>query len=291
MENPEKAFLLIDNNTGRHAQMPRTGYEHAKRSAAFHSLEKIGLVQPQNVQEIWYVDEEERNKAIIKRKPFCEQYEADSYFKITQRIDNNFIEGVLGHPQLSTDFFADITRGYKYFDNYLEREKIYFTFDRISLFQVTEILRDNPIRLLLKRIDNIQVFKPNTAFMIMPFGDNELESFYEIHIRKFLREILTIEIYRADNFTDNDIIIETIYNSIEQSEFVIAEITHNNKNAFYELGYAVAKNKEVITLQNKDSGSIFFDRAHVRSIIYSTNEIEKFKTDLIGTIQTIRSRK
>lgn len=291
MKNNEKQYLVLDNNTGNKFAIGRQEYEKSKRNPAFHLWQQVGLVQPDNVQEIWYVDEDKRNIAITSRKPFCEPYHADSYFKITNRIDNSFIEGNLGHLNLHTEFFPEIVRGYTYFNDYLDRKKVYFTLDRISLFQVTEIVRDNPIRLILKRLDNLPVFKPNTAFMIMPFGNEQLDVFYEEHIRKFLKEKFNIEVYRADNFTDNDIIIETIYKSIEQSEFVIAETTTNNKNVFYELGYAVAKDREVITLQNKDEKNIFFDRAHVRSIIYSFDELEKFKTDLIGTIQTIRSRK
>ena len=291
MENNEKSYLIRNNQDGSKFELGRVAFEERKSIPVFQTWEQIGLVQPKDVQEIWYVNEDEKNTAIKSRKPFSENFAADSYFRVTKRIDNTFIEGVLGRPDLQTDFFSDITRGYTYFDDYLERKKVYFSFDRISLYQVTEIIRDNPIRLILKRIDDLPVFKPNTAFMIMPFGHKQLDDFYEIHIRRFLKDKFSIDVYRADNFTDNDIIIETIYKSIEQSEFIIAETTINNKNAFYELGYAVAKDREVITLQNKDEKNIFFDRAHVRSIIYSFDELEKFKTELVGTIETIRKRK
>ena len=290
MSNQEKQFLIRDNNTGKEFYMPREGYETAKKSPQFHLWQKIGLQTPSNIQEIWHVDEKERTDAIINRRLFCEPYKTDSYFRLTNRIDSTFIEGNLGHRDLATEFFADITRGYTYFDDYLLRKKIYFSFDKVGLYQLTEIIKDNPIKLILKRIDNLPSFKPNTAFMIMPFRDEKLNEFYEVNIRKYLKDKLNIDVYTAANFTDNDIIIETIYKSIEQSEFVIAETTQCNKNVFYELGYAVAKEKEVITIQNQDEKIYFFDRAHVRSITYSLNNLDKFKVDLIGTIQTIRSR-
>lgn len=290
MTNHEKQYLVRDNNTGKEFYMPREGFENAKKNPQFHLWQKVALQKPENVQEIWYVDEVERKNAITNREPFCEPYKTDSYFRITSRIDNSYIEGTIGHSNLATEFFPAITKGYAYFNDYLERKKVYFSFDKISLYQVTEILKDNPIRLILKRIDTLPVFKPNTAFMIMPFRDEKLNEFYEVNIRKHLKDKLNIDVYTAANFTDNDVIIETIYKSIEQSEFVIAETTQNNKNAFYELGYAVAKDREVITIQNQDEKLYFFDRAHVRSISYSLDNLDKFKSDLVGTIQTIRSR-
>lgn len=290
MTNPEKQFLIKDNNTGNEFCMPKEGYNNAKRNPQFHLWLKIGLKQPDNTQDIWYVNEAERSNAIANRKPFCEPYKADSYFRLTSRIDNSFIEGTIGHHNLATEFFSEMTTDYTYFEDYLLRKKVYFSFDKISLYQVTEIIKDNPIRLILKRIDNLPGFKQGKAFMIMPFRDEKLMEFYEVNIRKYLKDTLNIDVYTAANFTDNDVIIETIYKSIEESEFVIAETTHNNKNAFYELGYAVAKEREVITIQNQDEQIYFFDRAHVRSISYSLNNLDKFKADLIGTIQTIRSR-
>ena len=41
-----------------------------------------------------------------------------------------------------------------------------------------------------------------------------LNNLFINHIRDFLHKEMGIEIYRADDFCDNDIIIETIYNHI-----------------------------------------------------------------------------
>lgn len=290
MNNPQKQFLIRDNNTGKQFTMPKEGYESAKQNPAFHLWVKLGTVEPENVQKVWYVTEKDRIDALRNRKPFCERDKTETYFKILNRIDSNFIEGYLGHSNILTEFFSEIDTIYTYFEDYNNRKKIYFTFDKISLFEVTEIILDNPIKLIMKRLDNLPFFKKNTAFMIMPFRNEELDQFYEKHIREYLQSEFDIVVYRADNFTDNDVIIETIYNCIEESEFIMADTTVNNKNVFYELGYAVAKEKEVITIQNRSENNIFFDRAHVRSIIYSYSDIEKFKADLKGTILTIRSR-
>lgn len=290
MDNPIKDYLIHDNGSGKNFVMPKEGYDNAKRSPANHLWVMLEKVQPANTQNAWYVSEQERIHAIRNKKPFSESNNADSYFQIINRIDTNFIEGYLGHPMINTNFFSSLDQTYSYFLDYLNLQRVYFTFDRISLYQVTEMILENPIRIFMKRIDNSPYFKKNSAFMIMPFGDQQLDEFYNNHIKDFLKNEFDITVYRADNFTDNDVIIETIYKSIEECEFVIAETTINNKNAFYELGYAVAKDREVITIQNRLERSIFFDRTHVRSIMYSHDDIEKFRTELKGTILTIRSR-
>ncbi|HRI31833.1 MAG TPA: hypothetical protein PLQ21_09900, partial [Candidatus Kapabacteria bacterium] len=89
----------------------------------------------------------------------------------------------------------------------------------------------------------------------------------------------------------NDIIVETIYNQIEISEFIICETTYDNKNVFYELGYASALNKEILTIQNeKISNNFFFDRAHIRTITYNLDEIDIFHDRLRKSVIAIRDK-
>ena len=100
-----------------------------------------------------------------------------------------------------------------------------------------------------------------------------------------------IQIFRADDFNGNDIIIETIYNQIEQSEFVIADISHPNKNVFYELGWASAMEKEIITIQNQDiEQNVFFDRSHIRTRLYSLDNIPELQRQLKNDIIAIRQK-
>ena len=154
-----------------------------------------------------------------------------------------------------------------------------------------EIIPENPLRFILKRIDDNKYFKKDQAFMIMPFHNPVLDKIYFDSIRPFLKDQLNITIYRADDFRDNDIIIETIYKLIEESEFIIADTTKENKNCFYELGYASAIGKEIIIIQNKtEEQKLFFDRAHIRAIMYDSDDVSTFQFDLKSTIESIRGR-
>ena len=67
---------------------------------------------------------------------------------------------------------------YSYFRDYQNRQKIYFTFDKVSLYQVMEIIPEQPLRFILKRIDNQKAFKRNQIFMIMPFHQDDIDKFY-----------------------------------------------------------------------------------------------------------------
>jgi hypothetical protein len=56
-----------------------------------------------------------------------------------------------------------------------------------------------------------------------------LDKFYKTNIQGYLQERLAINIYRADDFRNNDIIINTIYALIEECEFVIADTALEKK--------------------------------------------------------------
>jgi hypothetical protein len=246
---------------------------------------------PSDVMPCHTINEEQRLQAIRDGKPF-QTFETNSYFRIKNRIDNRFIEGYICRKDLNFSYVNNVYDPYTYLRDFFERKKVYFTFDSITLYELVEWYPNHPHPLLfiLKRID-AKIYKSNQAFMIMPFNKIDLDDFYTSSIRPFLKEKLGITIYRADDFRNNDIIVETIYKLIEESEVIIADTTLENKNAFYELGYAAAIGKEIITIQNiAIEKKLFFDRVHIRSIFYDLDTISIFQEELGMTIQSIRAR-
>lgn len=272
--------------------MTEVGFKSFKKDLRNHFWIFDHYEAPSNILTCWHINEEERSLAIKNQKPFKNSQSSTDYFKITKRIDSDFIEGHLGRHDMDLSFHNSPDFGsYTYFMDYKSRKKVYFTFDNIALYEVIEIIPDKPLRFILKRIENHKTFKKNQAFMIMPFHNESLDKMYFDNIRPFLKDELGITIYRADDFRNNDIIIDTIYKLIEESEFIIAETTIENKNSFYELGYAAAMGKEIIITQNKkEEQKLFFDRAHIRAIMYDVDDVETFKFDLKSTISAIRSR-
>ena len=105
-------------------------------------------------------------------------------------------------------------------------------------------------------------------FVLMPFKE-ELTRIYEEFIKKPLENKGYI-IKRADDFFKSSPIIDDILESIENADIIIADLTGNNPNVFYELGRAHEKNKVVIQICQKGQ-KIPFDLGYIRTIIYDNS--------------------
>jgi hypothetical protein len=251
---------------------------------------KLGWEVPRGTFPCWIISDADRLMSLKQNKPFYD-YKPSCYFKITRQLDNNFLEGHLGHTSDTGNFHDNILNNYTYFAEYQQRLNVHFSFDRVTLYRLITIHPTSPLTFILKRVDSPKAIKPNNAFMIMPFKYKNLNELYKNHIKNFLLKEMEIQIFRADDFDGNDIIIDTIYNQIDESEFIIADTSHPNKNVFYEFGYAAAKEKEIITIQNSDvDESLFFDRVHIRAVLYSLKNIPDFQRQLKNTINAIRDK-
>lgn len=251
-----------------------------------------------------YVSQEKFNEFVQIRKPLAisrvpilkiEPIEYYDYDSLRCRIINHFpnsaiLAGSDKWGYVSKDLFSSVT----YLGDFREGKEVYFSSDGVSFFKLLNIQTpedDRPLEFNLKMVQSIQHVEKDRSFMIMPFGDTVLNGFYQLNIKRPLKEKLEINLYRADDFTDNDIIIDTIYREIEKAEFVICEITNCNKNAFFEIGYAKAKNKELIFLLQRGIEHKFFDVAHIRRIEYDLDNPDELKAKLLDTIETIRKRR
>src|SRR5437867_4055926 len=81
-----------------------------------------------------------------------------------------------------------------------------------------------------------------------------------------------LEAYRVDKDPRATIPIETLHREIRSSTACVADITTDNPNVWYELGYAIASDKPtVIICSNQRGASRPFDIQH-RQIIYYAPE-------------------
>lgn len=89
------------------------------------------------------------------------------------------------------------------------------------------------------------------AFVIMPFSE-EFDDIYQIGIKETAKNE-KVTAYRLDEELFNEGMLEKIYKEIENSDFIIADLSNKNANVFYELGFAHAIGKLTILLtQNAD---------------------------------------
>ena len=78
---------------------------------------------------------------------------------------------------------------------------------------------------------------------------------------------------RLARFTDS--IVQQMFEQIERSKIVVFVATGRNPNAFYEAGYAVALQKEVITVTDEHS-SLPFDIRDRNAIAYGNTPSKLF---------------
>ncbi len=129
-------------------------------------------------------------------------------------------------------------------------------------------------------IENIQISenKP-TVFTIMKF-EQDFDTLYE-EVIKTQCDQLGFKATRADEVYASSSIIQDIVREISSAAIIIADITMDNPNVFYELGYAHALHKPTILLADIGKRDrLPFDISGYRTIFYSNTiggkkEVEK----------------
>jgi nucleoside 2-deoxyribosyltransferase len=103
------------------------------------------------------------------------------------------------------------------------------------------------------------------AFVLMPFHE-DYDDIYKMGIKE-TANTLDIKAERVDEQIFQEGILERIYRQIEAANIIVADMSDQNPNVFYEVGFAHAKEKLCILL-TKDPADIPFDLKHHRHIVY-----------------------
>jgi len=131
-------------------------------------------------------------------------------------------------------------------------------------------------------MDNPKLF----AFVLMPF-DKAFEDIYRLGIKGAADQFNGLVAERVDDQIYREGILERIYRQIELADIIIADMTGQNPNVFYEVGYAHAKQKLCILL-TADADDIPFDLKHQRHIVYG-NSIVTLRRELEKELRWARS--
>lgn len=111
----------------------------------------------------------------------------------------------------------------------------------------------------------VSLQKP-TAFVVIQFTD-EFNALFEEVIRPVCEEF-DYTCVRADDIYNTGLIIDDITRSIREAAVVIADITPNNPNVFYEVGYSHGLNKPTILLSDRKRDRLPFDVSGFRTLFY-----------------------
>jgi hypothetical protein len=108
---------------------------------------------------------------------------------------------------------------------------------------------------------------PGRFFVVMPFLP-EMEDVYHLGIRETVQNIGGA-CERADEIQHTGGILQKIYDSIHGATIIIAEVSQQNPNVFYEIGFAHALDKPVVLL-TRDIASSPFDLRGYNHIVYKS---------------------
>jgi len=173
--------------------------------------------------------------------------------------------------------------------------KILFTVDDIQMLSFIETISKAPLELLIVGegeiiVSNFRVSQQKPiAFVVMQFSD-EYNQLYD-EVIKPTCEAKGFECVRAtDRYTTNPI-IQDIIESIQGSSVIIANITPDNPNVFYEVGFAHAIKKPTILLCDRKRDKLPFDLSGFRTLFYDNTiagksnierDLNKYLENLFG---------
>ncbi len=112
---------------------------------------------------------------------------------------------------------------------------------------------------------DVKASKPK-AFMVMQFS-NQYNELYEDVVKEVINESFELDVIKADEIYGPGIILSHITKHIAESKVIIAEISPQNSNVFYEVGYAHALNKPTILIAVKGT-KLPFDVSPFKVLFY-----------------------
>ena len=122
------------------------------------------------------------------------------------------------------------------------------------------------------------------CFVIQPFDDGKYDKRYE-DIYKPAIEAAGLEAYRVDRDASVEVPIDAIEQGIRNAAVCLADITSDNPNVWYELGFAFASSRPVVMVCSGERIKYPFDIQHRAIINYVADSSRDFES------QSFRSRK
>jgi Caspase domain len=141
--------------------------------------------------------------------------------------------------------------------------------------------------------------KDSKCFFIAPCNDESVEGHGEHSIEVFekiirpITEELGYETIRGDNINESSLMIQKLFESVSNDEFVIADLTSNDPNVLYLLGLCHALRKHVIKIRDSSSASHSCDLPGIHPIDYDLNvepKLEECRKEITKQIRLVEIR-
>ena len=205
------------------------------------------------------------------------------------------------HKYIVPDYFSAILENLLFISNAMIEKGYYSTSDSGPViefwenFQAVQLLKHScnlieqnyyetggNIMIVSPKIFNKTKFTQDAKLVtvIMPFNEEWSEDFYQACIEAL--EPKGYQVWQADLIKVDEIIMQKIWENINQSKFIIAECTGKNPNVFYELGIAHTIGKPVFMCA-QNASDFPFDVSFIKHFVYNPakyKSMTKLKEDM-----------
>lgn len=143
------------------------------------------------------------------------------------------------------------------------------------------------------RLGAVQHGGPFRAFIVMPFEEDwsETSRAFIDHAVSLVDDAIVAD--RADDIGAPGRITDQIVNRLEEADFVISDITGNNANVGWELGFAYARSKPCVIIRRKETAGAPFDIYDQRRVDYSEEptvaEAQRLKRMIEAAVEQVKS--
>lgn len=119
----------------------------------------------------------------------------------------------------------------------------------------------------------------------MPYGNTDLDSVVDEFIRPAVGQTGFV-LQRLDDDPRAGLIDDQLRVDIQTSRFLIADLTHGNRGAYWEAGYAEGLGKPVIyTCEEEGFSETHFDANHHLTVIWHIDRLDKARKELKAVIR------
>ena len=199
---------------------------------------------------------------------------------------------------LSSKFALDFSDDEKFVQNYASLLDQLLTPDsnedslrpdlNLSDHEMSKIQRttSDPIDSMVESQTSMSKF----GFIAMQYGEKVLENLVRDHIKPKIQSELGYTIIDMRDLSKAGVIDNLMREQIQKSAFVIADLTHDNSGAYWEVGYAEGLGIPVIYICDNvkfETIKINFDTNHCTIICWTHGEEPEFCDNLIATIRRI----
>jgi hypothetical protein len=127
----------------------------------------------------------------------------------------------------------------------------------------------------------------NYGFIALETGDESLEPLIRDHIKPSLADI-GYDLVDYRDISEAGIIDNILRIQIRDSAFVLVDLTHDNRGAYWEAGYAEGLGKPVLYICEKSKfgeRSTHFDTNHCTTVQWDVDNIPEFIANLSATLK------